>query len=254
MKDLDPRFLVTASRRILANNNCESQVAGHVSMRASGEDAFWVTPFQYFDETMPSDVNKVDFDLQVLEGSMLASPAIQFHSAIYRARPDIGSVIHTHSHFVSVFVTTRRFIDMYNVESVLFANDQVLYEDDGTRPAVEGPRLADTLGEEKHIILIKNHGAVIAGETIAEATIKALTLERCARYHLEAEAIGGTVFPEAYVTRSNKKYHEYFLPQMWEANLRRLRKSDPEIFTRESLGTVDPAHLGGEHLAQSVGG
>ena len=47
----DIRFKIAAARRILANNGCESRVAGHVSARAEGEDAFYVTPFEYFDET-----------------------------------------------------------------------------------------------------------------------------------------------------------------------------------------------------------
>ena len=243
MGDLDPRFLVAASRRILANNGCESQVAGHVSMRADGEDAFWVTPFQYFDETLPRDVCKVSFDLEVLEGDMLPSPAIQFHAAILRGRPDIGSVIHTHSHYVSVFSTTRRLIEMFNVESVLFYDDQALHEDDGILPPVEGSRLAAALGDDKHIVLIKNHGAIITGDTIEETTIKALTLERCARYQIEAQAIGGTVMAEAEVIRSNKKYHQYFLPQMWEANLRRLRQSDPDLFDAGAFGDIDTLAL-----------
>ena len=52
----DPRFLVAASRRILARNGCESAVAGHVSMRAADGDSFWVSPFEYFDETTKTEI------------------------------------------------------------------------------------------------------------------------------------------------------------------------------------------------------
>jgi hypothetical protein len=55
-------------------------------------------------------------------------------------------------------------------------------------------------------------------------------LEQAARYHIEAEAIGGTEIPEAEVRRGREAYHKYFLPNMWEANLRRLRRSDPDLF------------------------
>ena len=47
------RFDIAMARRILAREGCESTVAGHVSVRAPGEDAFWVSPFEYFDETVP---------------------------------------------------------------------------------------------------------------------------------------------------------------------------------------------------------
>lgn len=225
----DIRFKIAAARRILAREGCESQVAGHVSARAPGEDAFWVSPFEYFDETLPDRVVKVGMDLRLLEGDWEPSPAIRFHAGIYRARPDVASVIHTHSHWVSVVATTRRPIGMFNVGSVLFFEDQALYEDDGTRPPVDPERMAEALGG-KRVLLIKNHGAVIASQSLENATIEALMLEKAARYHVEAERIGGTEFPEAEARRGRAAYHKHFLPQMWEANLRRLARSDPDLW------------------------
>jgi L-fuculose-phosphate aldolase len=225
----DIRFKIAASRRILARNHCESAVAGHVSARAEGEDAFWVSPFEYFDETLPDRVVKSNFDLQLLEGDWEPSPAIKFHAGIYRARPDVKSVIHTHSHYVSVLATTHETIGMYNVASVLFFDDQALYEDDGTHPPVDPELMAAALGD-KRVLLIKNHGAVIASQSLENATIEALVLEQSAHYHIEAKAIGGTEFPEVEARRGRDAYHKYFLPNMWEANLRRLRRSDPDLF------------------------
>ncbi|MCE2390710.1 MAG: class II aldolase/adducin family protein [Proteobacteria bacterium] len=232
MQISDPRFRVAAARRILYRGGCDSLVAGHVSARAEGGDSFWMSPFEYFDETTPERIVRLGLDLEPLEGSWEASPAAQFHAALYAARPDVGSVIHTHSHWLSVFVTRRERIGMYNAGSVLFYADQVLHEDDGSGPAVEGETLARKLGD-KHVILIKNHGAIVVAETLEVATIKALMLEQAARYHLEAERWGGSEFPEAEVLRGRKAYEKHFLPQMWQANLRRLRRSDPDLF--ESL-------------------
>ena len=225
----DIRFKIAAARRMLARNGCESRVAGHVSARAEGEDAFYVSPFEYFDETLPDRVVKVSMDLEVLEGDWEASPAIRFHAGFYRARPDVNSVIHTHSHYVSVLATTRQVIGMYNVASVLFYEDQALYEDDGTHPPVDPVLMAEALGNRR-VLLIKNHGAVIASQSLENATIEAMILEQAARYHVEAQAIGGSEFPDAEVRRGRDAYHKYFLPNMWEANLRRLRRSDPDLF------------------------
>ena len=58
-------------------------------------------------------------DLRLLEGDwgrLLRSSS----AGIYQARPDVNSVIHTHSHYVSVLSTTYHTIGMYNVVSVLF--------------------------------------------------------------------------------------------------------------------------------------
>jgi L-fuculose-phosphate aldolase len=225
----DPRLRIAVARRILARNGCESLVAGHVSERSADGAGFWVSPFGYFQETTPDMVIKVSFDLTRLEGDWEPSPAIQFHAAIYAARPDVHSVIHTHSHWVSVFSTVGRPIGMYNVASVLFWDDQVLHADDGSRPPVPGDELARELGD-KRVVLIKNHGAIVASQSLERATIEAMMLDVAARYHIEAEAIGGTEFPEAEVVRGRAAYHRHFLPNMWEANVRMLRQSDPDLF------------------------
>lgn len=225
----DPQLRIAVSRRMLARNGCESMVAGHVSERA--DDGFWVSPFGYFDETTPDMVVKVGFDLTRQQGAWEPSPAIQFHAAIYRHRPDVRSVIHIHSHWVSVFSTLSRPVGMYNVGSVLFHEDQVLHADDGSKPPVIGDELALELGD-KRVVLIKNHGAIVASQSLEQATIEAIMLEVAARYHLEAEAAGGTEFPDAECRRGKAAYHRHFLPNMWAANLRRLRRSDPELFER----------------------
>ena len=141
----------------------------------------------------------------------------------------MNSVIHTHSHYVSIFATTRRMIGMYNVVSVLFHEDQALYEDDGTHPPVDPELMCAALGDRR-VLLIKNHGAIIVSQSLENATIEACMLEVAAEYQMEAEAIGGTEFPDVEARRARVKYHKYFLPQMWDANFRRLRKSDPDLF------------------------
>ena len=229
MDENDPRFRVAAARRILARGGCDSGVAGHVSVRVPGTDVFDVSAFGFFDETTPEQVVTSDLDGNVVRGDWPASPAIKFHAAFYRVRPEVGSVIHTHSHWLSTFVTRDREIGMYNVASVLFHDEQILHADDGTKPPVPGDEMAGKLGV-RSVVLIKNHGAIVVSDTLEKATILALTLEQAARYHLEAEAIDGTEFPLAEVVRAKAKYHQHYLPQMWSACYRRLRTSDPDLF------------------------
>jgi L-fuculose-phosphate aldolase len=230
MRSDDLRFRISAARRILYREGCDSAVAGHVSARADDrDDAFWISPFEYFDETTPDRIVKLSLDLELLEGSWEPSPAAQFHAAIYAGKPALRSVIHTHSYWLSVFSTTEREIGMYNVGSVLFHEDQVLHADDGSGPPVDGTTLVAKLGD-RHVVLIKNHGAIVVDESLESCTIKALMLEKAARYHIDAERIGGSEIALAEVIRGRGQYYKYFLPNMWEANLRRLRRSDPDLF------------------------
>jgi L-fuculose-phosphate aldolase len=222
-------FRLAAARRIMYRNGCDSTVAGHLSARNDDDDGFVMTPFEYFDETLPSSVSSLDWDLNVLGSPSETSPAASFHSSIYRRRPDVGSIAHIHSHWVSVLVSTDQFIGMYNVGATLFYEEQADYVDDGSVPSVDGERMADRLGD-RSVLLMRNHGALVVADTVEHAAVLAVMLEQSARYHIDCTAIGGQEIAEAEARRVKGQYHKYFLDQMWAANLRRLRRSDPDLF------------------------
>src|SRR3954467_14802638 len=161
MDTSDIRFRIAAARRMLYRQGCDSNVGGHVSARAHGEDAFWVTGLEYFDQTTPDRVVQLGFDLQARVGEMAFSPAVNFHAEIYRRRPDVEAIVHLHSHFVSVFSSTGCTIGMYNVVSVLFHEDQATFADDGVRPHLVGD---DALGD-KRVVLIEIPDAIEAYES-----------------------------------------------------------------------------------------
>ena len=124
--------------------------------------------------------------------------------------------------------STHVTVGMYNVSAVLFHEEQATYFDDGHKSHLS---VVDALGD-KRVVLMKNHGAIVASDSIEHATIEALTLEQCARYHLECVAAGGTEILEDEVLAGKAMYRKHFLPQMWDANLARLRRSDPDLFER----------------------
>jgi L-fuculose-phosphate aldolase len=237
MDEGDIRFRIAASRRILYREGCDSAVGGHVSARAEGEDAFWVSPFEYFDETVPTGIVKVGFDLRFLDGTGEASPAIQFHAAVYEERPDVNVVIHTHSHYASVVSSTERTIGMYNHEATIFYEDQAVFVEDGISPPVDGKRMAAVLGDRR-VLLMKNHGVLIASQSLEHATIEAIMVERAARFHLECEAAGGTECSVEEVRAVGDLYRELYLRNMWAANMRRLRTSDPDLFEYLTTATA----------------
>lgn len=227
----DPRYLISASRRMLFREGCDSGVGGHVSMRATGEEAFWVSTFGYFDETRPEDVEKVDFDLNVLESgtAKIASPAIQFHRAIYQQRPGVNSVIHTHSLWTAIFATTGRTIRVFHDPVCLIHNEQAVFIDDPAFPPVEGKRIAAALGD-KRVLLLKNHGVIVVGDSIEQATVLSMVVEIGARIQIAAEAIGGTEHPDEYTAVLRRGHDEHFVRETWSANIRRLRRSDPDLY------------------------
>ena len=224
------RFKIAAARRMMYREGVDSQTAGHVSVRAPDEDAFWATPWEYFDETMPDHVIKVSFDLELLEGSWSASPALAFHAMTYRKRPDVNGVVHHHGHYTSVIAGTGRPIGQYNLVSTLFWQDQALSFDSSDESSVNDEILVAALAD-KNVVLIHNHGCLVVGPTLEVATIKAILLEKAARYDFDAQIVGGKESDIPSRIESLKfNLEKYMLPEMWAAHMRRLRRSDPELF------------------------
>lgn len=225
----DPRMRIAAARRLLAREGCESMVAGHVSERTAGEEAFWISPFEYFDETLPDRIINIGFDLSVRDGAWEPSPAVQFHAAIYTERTDVGAIVHTHSQHISALVTRDEPVRAFNITAALFAGVQVSYVEDGLQAPVEGKSVAAALGEYD-ALLISNHGVILTAPTLEEAAISAVLLEQAARFQLEVIAAGGSTLSAEELPRRAAFYRHTAIGRMWHANLRRLRISDPDLF------------------------
>lgn len=227
---MDVRVTIAAARRILYREGCDSGVAGHVSVRDG--DSFWISPFEYFDETVPERVSRVGFDLVAMDGDVEVSPAIAFHPAIYRRRPDVGAIVHTHSHYVEVLATAGEPVGMYNELSTIFDGAQAFFSDEASTALsamVDGDAMATALGD-KRVLILRHHGAVFAAPTVEDATIDAIAFEKAARLHVEARSIGGVEMSPAHVAAAKPAYDEYFRRGMWEAHLRRLRIAEPSLF------------------------
>jgi L-fuculose-phosphate aldolase len=227
-----PHFLIAASRRMLYRAGLDSQIGGHVSLRVPGEDAFWVTPFQYFDETLPEHVSKVGFDLTVLEpGTLPASPGINFHASVMQARPDVNCVIHTHAKNISTFATTRQPFDVYYVYGSMFADRVTEFVDDPRlTPDQEGAAIAAALGQNK-VVLMPHHGSVHVGESLEFTTVETMVFDMACEYQLAAMAAGGKPMEPITARSYRDAYYKYgFREQMWLANFRRLQASDPALF------------------------
>ena len=116
-------------------------------------------------------------------------------------------IVHLHSHYISVLSSLNTTIGMYNVAAVLFQDEQVTYFDDGHKAHTQ---VAHDLGD-KRVALMKNHGAIVARDSIEHAIIEAMTLEKCARFHLECVAAGGTEILHDEVIGGKAMYRKHYL-------------------------------------------
>lgn len=186
------RQKLAATCRILFLHGHDSGLAGQITARTGEENTFYTQQLGYgFDEITASSLLKVNEDLQVLQGEGMANPANRFHSWIYRARPDVSCIIHTHPLHVSALSLLERPLKVAHMDSCM------LYEDVGFLakwPGVpvgneEGRLISEVLGDKRAAILA-HHGLVVAASSVEEACVLAIQIERSAKLQLLAEASG----------------------------------------------------------------
>jgi L-fuculose-phosphate aldolase len=178
--------------RILFDNGHDSGLAGQITARASAPGTYLTQRLGLgFDEISEDNLLLVDEDLNVLEGAGMANPANRFHSWVYRARPDVNCIVHTHaihSAALGMLETPLQFSHMDNC---------VLYDDVAfvaKWPGIpvgneEGEFIAAALGD-KRALLLAHHGLLIAASSVEEAVVLGVAFERAARMHLLSASAG----------------------------------------------------------------
>jgi L-fuculose-phosphate aldolase len=178
--------------RILFDNGHDSGLAGQITARMEQPGTFLTQRLGLgFDEISAGNLLLVDENLQVLEGDGMANPANRFHAWVYRARPDVRCIIHTHAVHTAA-------LSMLEVPlQVSHMDNCVLYDDVAFLPKwpgvpvgnEEGELIASALGN-KRALLLAHHGLLVACGSIEEACLLALAFERAARMHLLAASAG----------------------------------------------------------------
>jgi L-fuculose-phosphate aldolase len=182
--------LATACR-ILAREGHESGLAGQVTARAGRPGAWWTLQFGYgFDEATAERMVLVDDDLKPLRGGE-PNPGTRFHLWIYRKRPEVNAIIHTHAPHASALAATGQPLKTIHMDSAMLHGTAHLADWPGV-PVTdeEGRIISAALGDAK-CILLANHGLLATGTSVAEAAYLAVFFERAARMQLRAMAAGG---------------------------------------------------------------
>jgi len=188
--DLPAREALSAACRILAREGHESGLAGQVTARADAK-SWWTLEFGYgFDEATRERMVRVDEDLQPVDGGR-PNPGVRFHVWIYRKRPDVKAIIHTHAPYASALAATGHPLRTIHMDGAMLHGCAHLPEWPGVPVADdEGRIISGALGAAK-CILLANHGLLTAGASVEEATYLAVFFERAARMQLRAMAAGG---------------------------------------------------------------
>ena len=165
--------------------------AGNVSARVPGEDLIAITPSSLpYEDMTPDDVVLIDAAGDAVGDGRPPSFEKILHLAIYRARPDVAAVLHTHALYCSVLATLQRPLPPVIEELVPYVGGQV---DVGGFAMSGSDELAANvvaaLGD-KAAALLANHGNVCCGKSLAKAFKVAQLVERCAQIYVTALTLG----------------------------------------------------------------
>lgn len=221
------RVQLAAAYRMIDHFGWSELIWTHTTARVPGpEHHFLINQYGLrFDEICASNLVKVD-----LEGNIIGDPSQEInpagyviHSAVHRIRPDVHCVMHTHTTAGMAIAALEEGllpISMY----ALGYHERVAYHD------FEGPsleldereRLAANLGE-KNILVLRTHGLLTCGQTVAQAFVRMFRLERACQVQLAAQSTGARlVIPPKEVCELSARLSDDFLVAEGDAGYSRI--------------------------------
>jgi ribulose-5-phosphate 4-epimerase/fuculose-1-phosphate aldolase len=133
----------------------------------------------------PDEVMEIDFTCRRVKGKQHVSGETFIHTEIYKARRDVGGVVHAHPFHAVVLSATGRQLETFHPASIAFGSGVPFLGGNQINTEKDGHEVAEMLGQGA-AILLKNHGAVTVGKDVAQAVIRMYYLERAAYAHLIA--------------------------------------------------------------------
>jgi L-fuculose-phosphate aldolase len=164
---------------------------GHVSCKIPGTESVLISPRATdLAGIRKEDILTVNLKGDVVEGDGKPPSELPIHLSIYRLRQDVGSVIHTHPKFATLFSIVEEPIVPVHHLGVPFIDGVPLFDDYGLiDDTAMAERLAMALGNKK-AVLLKNHGIVVVGRTVEEACILSVWLEKNCELQLLSKILG----------------------------------------------------------------
>jgi len=178
-KDLieDLKLRLIEGLTILAGENVMDGF-GHLSARIPGTDTFLINPRYPGALADVEDICTVDLNGKRVAGSRPIPSETPIHTAVYRSRPDVNSVIHCHPHYSVIFGLTGREIVPFFRQAGILADGVPAFPESAIIDTRElADRMTRSLGDHR-VALLHGHGIVSAGPTIETNCITAIQLER----------------------------------------------------------------------------
>jgi len=164
---------------------------GNISCRIPKTSQFYVTPSGMpYHELKTSDLVTMNWEGEILEGKRKPSSEVLLHQELYKARSDIGAVIHTHSNFACSFAVAQERIPPVLEEAAQLIGGPVEVARYAIPGSLELAQNAVKALENRNAVILANHGVVGVGRSLNEAFTVAILVEKLAQVFLGAKMLG----------------------------------------------------------------
>ena len=184
---------LAAAFRLAAHFGWDDQLATHMSARLP-DGTFLMNPFGLmFDEITASSLMRMELDGTVLEipdGLMLNPAGYGVHSAVLIGRPDMNAAMHFHSRDGVAVSALKEGLLPLSQNALIVWPDVGYHEFEGV---VDAERERESLGRDlgnKHMLLLRNHGTLSCGRSIASAFFRIYSLEWACTAQVRTLAMG----------------------------------------------------------------
>ena len=240
MSDAEWRLRVdlAACYRLVALHRWDDIIFTHISARVPGpEHHFLINPYgMTFDEITASSLVKVDLSgRKVSDSPFDINPAgFTIHSAVHAARENARCVIHVHTLDGVAVSAQRAGVLPISQQSTIILASLAYHDYEGLALREdEKPRLVRDLGD-RTFLMLRNHGLLTVGETVADAFLAMYTFESACRIQVRAQSGGGElitvpkeVMDKGYANAvANQRRNGGQGKLVWPGLLRRLDRTD----------------------------
>ena len=186
--------IVDAAHGLVQARVLSPSLHGNMSARLPGTDTILLTSGSSLAELHPDDLALLTLDGQVVEGHInpVTHEIVHMHTAVYRQRPDVGGVIHTHSPYSTSFAVANRPLELFSEALARFGVEEAIpvaaYAPRGSRESVTN--IVDVIGPKTKAVLLQNHGILtFATDPVAAARVLTV-LEEAAELGIYATNLG----------------------------------------------------------------
>lgn len=188
------RNAIIETGKAMVANQLTRGAMGNISARIPGTSKYYITPsgMDYF-SLQPEDIVLVDYETDEVVGKRRPSIEIHLHGEIYRVRPDVNGVVHTHSPYASAMAAARKPIPPVLDLVGLLIGGQVEVAGHAVPGTLElAHNCVRALGSRGGV-LVANHGAIGVGPDLKTAFGAADIIESAAMAVFFASLVGGAV-------------------------------------------------------------